>query len=363
MLSMKSKINFTQLGRYGDYGEQRYRIQFGESFDFLDLNTRLSKDYLSDDRFIAFDPSYVNKSGKSTPGASYFWSGCANASKWGLEFGGLAAVDCINKTSLHLTAQQTIKDSEKKLNELYVDMIIDNKEKLKQISSLVILDGWFYQKYVVDSLSDEGFEVITRAKKNSTFRYLYDGPKTGKPGRPKVYDGKVDLNCLDHFNNIINDDEHSVDECVVYANALKRKVRLVIVKSKEKKSKQVCFISTDLNMDGLSIYKKYRLRFQIEFLYRDGKQHVGMNDCQARSENRLNFHVNAALTAINVAKCIHWFKHKSDDRGAFSMATIKTQNNNKLLLGEFISRFRINPNLKINKRIISQLEQYGSNAA
>ena len=50
----------------------------------------------------------------------------------------------------------------------------------------------------------------------------------------------------------------------------------------------------------------YHSRFQIEFLYRDGKQHTGLNDSQARSENKLHFQFNASLTSINIAKAIHW---------------------------------------------------------
>jgi hypothetical protein len=34
-ISIKGRINFLQLARYDDYGEQRYRQQLEESFDFL----------------------------------------------------------------------------------------------------------------------------------------------------------------------------------------------------------------------------------------------------------------------------------------------------------------------------------------
>jgi hypothetical protein len=47
---------------------------------------------------------------------------------------------------------------------------------------------------------------------------------------------------------------------------------------------------------------KNKSRFQIEFLYRDGKQHTGLNDYQARGQKKLYFHFNASLTAINLAK-------------------------------------------------------------
>jgi len=41
---------------------------------------------------IALDPSYIDKSGKKTLGAGWFWYGCANQAKWGLEIGGIASV-------------------------------------------------------------------------------------------------------------------------------------------------------------------------------------------------------------------------------------------------------------------------------
>jgi len=45
--------------------------------------------------------------------------------------------------------------------------------------------------------------------------------------------------------------------------------------------------------------------------YRDAKQHNGLNDCQARTENKSHFQFNAALSAINIAKAVHLDKHTS----------------------------------------------------
>ena len=58
-------------------------------------------------------------------------------------------------------------------------------------------------------------------------------------------------------------------------------------------------------MDAELIFKYDQSLFQIEFLYRDAKQHTGLTDCHARSENELNFQFNLALSAINVAKVGH----------------------------------------------------------
>jgi hypothetical protein len=40
----------------------------------------------------------------------------------------------------------------------------------------------------------------------------------------------------------------------------------------------------------------------IEFLFRDAKQLTGLTDCQARSQAKLDFHCNATVSAVNLAK-------------------------------------------------------------
>lgn len=84
-LTIRGRINFLQLERFGASCEQRYRQQFEKSFPFLDFNTKIIQTYSSQHNIIAFDPSYISKSGTKTPGLSRYWSGCAGKAKWGLE--------------------------------------------------------------------------------------------------------------------------------------------------------------------------------------------------------------------------------------------------------------------------------------
>jgi hypothetical protein len=107
----------------------------------------------------------------------------------------------------------------------------------------------------------------------------------------------------------------------------------------------------------------YRSRFQIEFIYRDAKQFTGLHDCQARGENKLNFHFNTSLTSINIAKVTHWLSVPKTTRPAFSMADIKTMYHNELLLNRFISVFGISANKLKNKNRIRELITYGTIAA
>ncbi|MEN6363244.1 MAG: hypothetical protein ABFC90_11490 [Bacteroidales bacterium] len=51
---------------------------------------------------------------------------------------------------------------------------------------------------------------------------------------------------------------------------------------------------------------------------------------QSRSKNKLDFHFNMALTALNVAKVEDRLSIPKERRGAFSMANIKTVKNQQL---------------------------------
>ena len=101
-------------------------------------------------------------------------------------------------------------------------------------------------------------------------------------------------------------------------------------------------------------------------MYRDAKQFTGLNHCEARSKNKLNFHLNMSLTAINLAKIVDWIPKKDkkpEQEVVFSMSDVKTQYHNELLVNRFITMFGINPKLEKNKHKIKQLLDFGKIAA
>ena len=89
------KINFTQMGRYSDSSEQRFRQLFEREFDRMQFNLFLMRQRFGEStrKSIAIDASYISKSGKKTPYIGKFWSGCASAMKRGLEILGIGIVD------------------------------------------------------------------------------------------------------------------------------------------------------------------------------------------------------------------------------------------------------------------------------
>lgn len=369
-LSIKGKINFLQLARYSSLCEQTFRNNFEQDFDFLKFNKLLADQIVSNECIVAFDPCYIPKSGKETYGRAKFWSGSDKAAKWGLDICGFAVVDVIKNTAFHLKAFQTpgIKDRDDKFNLLlhYASLVSKNAEVFKSISKYLVADAFFSKKSFLDIILEINMHFISRLRDDSVLMYIFKGELTGKKGRPKKFDGRIDIKNLNtnYFDKVICNQELTIYSAIVYCKAFKRDIKLAVaVFSKDgKEVTRKLYFSTDLEQDALQIVPYYRSRFQIEFLYRDAKQHTGLTDCQARSENKLDFHFNTSLTAVNLAK-FEWLSNSINEKTPFSMVNYKTLFNNTMMLDRFICRFAINPNTAKNQKIYKELLIFGNIAA
>ena len=90
-MAIPGKVNFLQMGRYGEFSEQTYRNNFeNDTFDWFAFNEHLIRKALTGKLLaIAVDPSFLPKSGKKTPWIGRFWSGVAGEMKRGQEIFGV----------------------------------------------------------------------------------------------------------------------------------------------------------------------------------------------------------------------------------------------------------------------------------
>ena len=65
--------------------------------------------------------------------------------------------------------------------------------------------------------------------------------------------------------------------------------------------------------------------FQIEFAFRDAKQHLGLNDGQARSQAKLHFHFNMVFAALFWAR-LQARLQAEGPLGPFSLRNLKRRN-------------------------------------
>ena len=367
-LTLRGRYTYLNFERYGEKNEMTYRNHHNAGFDFRTFNRQLIEQHTSCLRMLAFDPSYVSKSGKHTPGVGYFWSGCAGKAKWGLEICGFAAVDINANTALHYYAAQTLQEDGQGLMAFYCALVRAQASELLKMSQYLGVDAYFSKKSFVDAACERGLHLITRLRDDAVLHYAPPPKKEGQKGRPKKYGDRFLAKNpnTDQLPCIAQSDTQRIYGGIVYVKSLKRLVRVAIVhelrENEQIKSVKI-FICTDLQFPVQDIWPWYKSRFQIEFLYRDAKQHTGLEDTQSRHKEALEYHFNMSLTAVSVAKVLHYLSIDKDQRGPFSMADIKTQYFNERVVDRVFDVFANIPNLTKNHPEIQKLYNLGKIAA
>src|SRR3954467_5402660 len=101
------RYNFLTLSRYGGYCEKAIRDQFARPLPFAVLFEALYRPLQHRECILAFDPTFVSKAGKHTPGVYPFWNGSHQRAERGLEAGVLALIDVGDRMAYHIEATQT----------------------------------------------------------------------------------------------------------------------------------------------------------------------------------------------------------------------------------------------------------------
>jgi len=342
------KVNFTNLSRYSQISERTYRRQFERSFNFIKSNASLIGQAIpaTARQVIAIDCSFIPKSGKATYGVEYFYNGTAGKAEKGLEISLLAIVDVDTKQGYALSVQQTQPATEGKTRiDYYLAQLQATYPYLPASARYVVCDGFYSKIKWVDGVTDLKLDVISKLRSDADLRYVYSG--TQKPrGRPRKYDGKVDLTDVTRMTLVRELESNlSLYSAVVWSLSLKRKVRLAYLLDSRDPNRvgRVLLFSTNIDIDPSEILDFYKARFQIEFIFRDAKQFTGLADCQACDFTKLDFHFNASLTALNLAKFDASQLHQSANPFIFSMASYKRLALNHHLLDRFISLLDLEP--------------------
>ncbi|GHT67038.1 hypothetical protein AGMMS50239_29510 [Bacteroidia bacterium] len=226
---------------------------------------------------VAFDASFIHKSGKHTPCTGYFWSGCAGKTLRGLEVLSLSLVDADSRMSFHLKATQTppancLSDHELSLPDWYAAVIKKDLAQISALTSYLVADAYFSKKGFVDKIMDMNLHLVCKLRDDADLLYLSKQAPTGKRGRPSTYAGKVNPENLDAdcFQEVENNQNIKAKSAVVYSKSLGRNI-LVIVEEfiiKGKTTYRLLF-STDINQAPIDVIDIYHTRFQ--FSMRDTK--------------------------------------------------------------------------------------------
>ena len=379
ILALRGRVSFRNLSRYCYYSERTMARQFRASLDWPDFHQRVITAALDprSDLISAQDASFIPKSGKQTFGLGHFFNGCANRAERGLEISTLAVVDVTRRCAFTLAVAQTPPGDDAATSaqaedetrvDFYKQQLRAQRHRLPQRVTYHCVDGYFAKKKYIDTVVDLKLHPITKLRGDANCLFLYSGPHPKRRGPKRKYDGKVNFHDLRRFEDLGTLEERDpvhLYTALVWHVSLKRKLRVVVLVNHKDlhKPRYIVLASPALELEGRKLVAFYVARFQIEFLFRDSKQFTGLADCQARAEAALDFHFNAALATLNLARAEELQAPTAQSPQVFSMASWKQRKFNERLLDLFIERFALDPTWVKNHPYYDELRTYGAIAA
>ena len=377
ILALRGRVNYRNLSRYSYYSERSISRHFHRRFDWPMFNHLAIKTATNSDATLiaAQDTTFIPKSGKKTYGLDNFFNSCSARAERGLELSTLAVVDLTRNCAYTLSALQTPphkelskSDKEPTRVDFYLSQLRLARHLLPESVKYLAADGFYAKQKYVDGVRACNLHLVTKLRLDANLRYLYAGPRLKRRGRPKLYDGKVDFKDLSRFDSLgcLEEAEHlHLYTAVLYHLRLKRRLRVVVVMNYQNPSKPrfAVLASTDTEMEGREVYRLYRARFQIEFLFRDAKQFSGLSESQSRKKASLEFHFNASLSTINLARIEAIRANQTTSPEVFSMSSCKQVAFNEQYIKVIFEKLDLDLTLILNHKAYDNLRTYGAIAA
>lgn len=374
VFALRGRLTFANMARFSPLHEQTFRRNFQKGFDWIAFNLAVVSLVPPGEpgSFIgALDCTFVPKSGKQTYGLDRFFSSSTSRVERGLEVSVLALIEIETRQRFTLDAAQTpphlAQHDVQEGNEagtysridFYMEQFFDCVRALPQVEYFVA-DGHYAKEKVFKAITAAGRDLVTRLRSDANLRYLYRGPRKAGPGAPKQYDGKVRFDELARFDYVgVLEDKPRIALYTKRLNSphFKRDFRVVVLVDTRDGS-YVVLASTDTGQAAREVVHFYRLRFQIELIFRDAKQFAGLCHCQARSQETLDFHFNMSLAAVNVARLE--MLHCAAER--LTLTSYVRQAYNRWLVGQLLSQLGLRRRYGLNHPKVERVIRMGSMA-
>lgn len=335
LLAFRGRATFANLARYSVYHEQTFRRHFKRFFDWVGFNLAILRlrAHPLEPLIGVFDCSLLPKGGRETYGIDRFFCSRAGRSERGLEVSllGVVATESRRTTVLDVTqtpAGLSVPATEAATSytrmDFYLEQVVDVLRRLDRKDGLVgprppevvywVGDGNYARKKIFDGLEAEGRHLITRLRSDARLRPAHRGPQRTGRGRKRQYGEQVEFDQIspaghpkslsapmEAVGTLPDKPDVELFTSVLQSPNLKRWLRVVMLRGRST-GDYVLLASSDTAQSAEEVVRYYRLRYQLELRIRDGKQHGGLHHCQARNQEKIDFHVNLSMTAVNLGR-------------------------------------------------------------
>jgi putative transposase len=169
------------------------------------------------------------------------------------------------------------------------------------------LDGHFGNSPTLQMARGCGLHLISKLRSDAALYFPYDGPYQGRGPRRK-YGAKLNVAAIPEQYLQQRSVEAGVETRVYQAELLHKEfaqalnvVLLVKTNLKTGARAHVLLFSSDLALPFDKLVEWYGLRFQIEFTFRDAKQHWGLEDFMTVSEAGVRNAANLSLFMVSLS--------------------------------------------------------------
>jgi DDE superfamily endonuclease len=181
-----------------------------------------------------------------------------------------------------------------------------------------VFDGAFGHNDALQMVRKLGLQMISKLRHDAALYVPYDGPYAGR-GQRKKYGQKLDYRHMPaaylQESCIEKDIETKIYQIHVWHKRMADLLNIVVmvkINLKTQAMAHVVLCSSDLELPYDQLIDYYRLRFQIEFNFRDAKQYWGLEDFMTVKQTPVYNSANLAMFMVNVAHALirpmrtHW---------------------------------------------------------
>lgn len=347
ILCCRGRVTMLGLSRWSGKGGSYRSIQrfYGSTVDWLNLNWLFFKTHRfrkEEVYLLTGDETTVTKAGKKTYGLGRFFSSVHGKAVKGLGFLSLCLVGVSSKQAVPwvmepLEAQmkketrgrkkqktgqgkrgrpQGSKNRNQANRELtpYLQWMKGTIQRTLSLigSQLKILyfvyDGAFGNSACLQMVKECGLFLISKLQCRAALWFPYEGEYGGKGARRK-YGDKVNYGNLPQKYLKKLEIEEGVEERIyqmtVWHRDFQDMLNVIILQKKqiqEGKVGQVILFSNDLHLSWDKMLLYYRLRFQIEFTFRDAKQFWGLEDFMNINATPVKNAANFSMFMVNLSR-------------------------------------------------------------
>jgi putative transposase len=368
MLAMSGRVTMLGISRWaGVGGSYRTMLRFFHTvipwatlfwLFFSKHLFRANEIYL-----LAGDEVVISKSGKQTYGLDRFFSSLVSKPISGLSFFTLSLVSVEQRHSFTIQIEQVIKSDIEKNSPSSIKEIKSeekrgrgrpkgskNKNKtqviltseLLQIQMMIkslfnllakfipltylVLDGHFGNNNALQMARQVNLHIISKLRSDSALYIPYQHPDPNSRSRRK-YGDKIDYNNIPKkylCQSTVDDDiQTDVYQVTLLHKEFAQSLNVVILVKTNLKThalSHVILFSSDLKLSSEKIIDYYKLRFQIEFNFRDAKQFWGLEDFMNLSQTAVTNAANLAFFMVNLSHhLLSDFRQHNPDSGIIDL--------------------------------------------